>query len=300
MNKVYIAYNDLSQAINLIESSKSNIVVIAGPTASGKSDFALNLAKKFNGCIINADSRQLYKEINIGAATPAFDYIDSENSIGFIDNIPHYLYSYASIFEPITLVDYIKDLKILINSIKKEYQKIFIVGGTGLYIDAYILNYNLNHESTNKERKYLEALNISELQKRLTDSQLQSMTTSDQKNKYRLIRMVEKEGKVYKQGKHVDALYFVINSKISELENSIVERTNKMFKNGLLKENIELRELEKTKEKNSIIHKIIGYKEFDPYFNNEISIDKVKELITLRTRQYAKRQITWFKRAFQS
>ena len=114
------------------------IVVIAGPTASGKSSFALKLAKDIGGHIINADSRQVYKELKIGTAQPIPDHI--ENDIWYIDEIKQYLYGHISAKERYSLFQYQKDVQQVLD---KESGIPILVGGTGLYIDCIVHNYNL-------------------------------------------------------------------------------------------------------------------------------------------------------------
>jgi tRNA dimethylallyltransferase len=309
MNKIFITAKDFAQTLEQIHSSDKKIVVIAGPTASGKSDFAISLAKKLNGCIINADSRQIYKEIRIGTATPdlifpsTFAAADSSQeglvNYGVLNDINHYLYAYKSIFQKVTLVDYINDLKSLISQVKNKYERIFIVGGTGLYIDAYIQNYNLDLEFKNSDREELNLMTIEELQDKLTTDQLKKLNQSDRINKYRLIRAIERNGIEYSKGNGVDSLYYIISPSLSELEIKIKERTDKMLDKGLLEENIMIRKLEAEQGQLSIVHKTIGYQEFDDYFTGSSTIEATKCLISLHSRQYAKRQITWFKRNTQ-
>ncbi|MBP5204659.1 tRNA (adenosine(37)-N6)-dimethylallyltransferase MiaA, partial [bacterium] len=116
------------------------LIVIAGTTASGKSQIALDLAKKRDCVIINADSRQVYKEISIGTAKPTFQ--DYKDNIGYIDNIPHYLYSYVSVKEDYNLYRYQKDAYNTLKNIPPNKVPI-LVGGTGLYIDSVVYNYKL-------------------------------------------------------------------------------------------------------------------------------------------------------------
>ncbi|MDD4382490.1 MAG: tRNA (adenosine(37)-N6)-dimethylallyltransferase MiaA [Candidatus Dojkabacteria bacterium] len=124
---------------------QGKIIVIAGTTASGKSSLALKLAKDINGIIINGDSRQIYKEISIGTSKP---------SIEEMNNIPHYLYSFVSVKEKYNIYKYQKDVSKILSKLPQNVIPI-IVGGTGLYIDSVIYNYNLSKETKGKELKHI-------------------------------------------------------------------------------------------------------------------------------------------------
>jgi len=129
------------------------VIVIAGPTASGKSKIALQLAKNINGVIINGDSRQIYKELRIGTSRP----IESE-----FEKISHYLYGHISVKEKYNIYKYQKEVKEILNNLPKGKIPI-IVGGTGLYIDSVIYNYTLKEEDASLQREDLENKSIKEL-----------------------------------------------------------------------------------------------------------------------------------------
>ncbi|MCK9368668.1 tRNA (adenosine(37)-N6)-dimethylallyltransferase MiaA [Candidatus Dojkabacteria bacterium] len=241
------------------------IIVIAGPTASGKSAIASKLAKKFNGYIINGDSRQIYKELNIGTAKP---------STGELKEIPTYLYNSVSITKRYTLWDYQKDVFAIL---KKENDKLpFIVGGTGLYIDSAVFNYKL---PKTKEADYAKDISF--------------LNESDRNNPRRLTSFFQRETQPTK-GKTLNHIYFVIDVEKEVLNERIERRIEEMFKQGLIEENEIL--YKKYKGKNISALKTLGYQEFEGYFNGDKTIEKVKEEILFHTRQYAKRQRTWFRR----
>ena len=124
---------------------KGKIIVIAGATATGKSEISLNLAKEINGAIINADSRQIYKEINIGSAKPKFDK-EISKGIHTLNGITHYLYDFVDPKENFTIFDY----QNCVNNILKNIQEVpILTGGSGLYIDSVIYNYKLNKNNKN-------------------------------------------------------------------------------------------------------------------------------------------------------
>ncbi|MFA5633876.1 MAG: tRNA (adenosine(37)-N6)-dimethylallyltransferase MiaA [Candidatus Dojkabacteria bacterium] len=260
------------------------IIVIAGPTASGKSDFAIKLAKDINGVIINADSRQIYKEISIGTAKP---------SIEEMKEVPHFLYGHISVKENYNIYRYQKDVEKVLTNLSKEQIPIF-VGGTGLYIDSVVFNYHLSKEEVDKEeRGKLNLLSIKELRKLVDPNILKSLNNSDRNNPVRLIRIIEKNEKRELRGKELIHKYFVIDIDKEELNRRIRDRVENMIDNGLIEENINTREEDLNKYP---ALKTIGYQEFDGYFEKQKSLDDVKDEIVKNTSKYAKRQKTWFRR----
>ncbi len=265
-------------------------IVIAGPTASGKSDLALRLAKKIDGEIINGDSRQVYKELSIGTAKPS----KKESSV-----VPHHLYDYISVREDYNIYRYQKDFNKLLKSFPKKRIPI-LVGGSGLYIDSVIFNYELKEEKTSKEerekRERLNKLSLKELQKLVSDIDpklLKKLNRSDRNNPIRLIRVIEREGEILNKREPKKHKYFVIDLDKKLLNKKIETRVEKMFEIGLLEENEKLREegLEKYPALNTI-----GYQEFTSYFEGNCSLEDVKRKIIKNTKEYAKRQRTWFRK----
>ena len=262
---------------------KGKIIVIAGPTASGKSDIAITLAKKINGYIINGDSRQVYKYLNIGTAKPVF-----QNSEYTIDGIKHYLYDFVDPKDSFTLFDYqlaVKDI------LRKEKGIPILVGGSGLYIDSVVFNYILskNHNiDTTLQSKSIEEL------KELAKEYLPNMNESDRENKHILIRAIQRKGSTHKKGDMLNSIYFVLDIKKEILEKRVEERIERMFKEGLLEENISLSKKGYTYEDKGM--NSIGYIEFKEYFDKEKTLEQVKEDIYRNTLSYIKRQKTWFKR----
>lgn len=355
----------ISQYLN--QDISSPIIVIAGITGSGKSSLALKLCNEFNGFIINADSRQIYKQLKIGSAQPKPNKIISkenyskylsstkpytltnlsatqdktefpkpqlhntknsspneanykelpskkdrtDSDTGFknaipsdcwiIDDIEHYLYGHVDIREKYTLYHYQKEVKEIL-----EYKKIvnpkqtpFLVGGTGLYINAVIKNYNLKKEAFDPDqRKELESKSLKELQNLIPKDILIKLNNSDLNNPYRLIRIIEKDGKLYDRGNPMSYLALVIEPNSSErYEQQLKTRIDKMFAEGLLEENTKIRKKFKPKKNKTFPQALnaIGYEEFNNFFSGSISIEDVKDRILLHTKQYAKRQSTWFR-----
>jgi tRNA dimethylallyltransferase len=265
---------------------KGKIIVIAGATATGKSEISLKLAKKINGYIINADSRQIYKKINIGSAKPKFDK-EISKGVHTLNGITHYLYDFVDPKENFTIFDY----QNCVNNVLKNTQGIpILTGGSGLYIDSVIYNYKLSKNNKNTD---LKDKSIEELQE-LAKEYLPYMSESDRKNKHRLTRAIQRGGVNREKGKELNNIYFVIDIEKQILQERIKKRIDNMFKEGLLEENISL--LKQGYTYNDKGMKTIGYIEFKEYFENKISLEDVKERIFKNTMGYVKRQRTWFKR----
>jgi len=216
--------------------SENPIIVIAGPTSSGKSDLAISLAKEINGYIINADSRQVYKELKIGTAQPKPEKID--NDTWYIDSIRHFLYGYRSLTNPFNISGYQNDVQDILDT--QEGVPI-LVGGTGLYIDCIVNNYDLKNEEIDlKLREKLSGLSPKELQHLVNPNVLKEMNESDKNNPRRLIRVIEgreieRKGISRKKNQPLKNIYFVIDISTEELKSKIAKRIDLMFKEGLEK-----------------------------------------------------------------
>ncbi len=283
------------------DSQRNKLIAIGGLTATGKTALAIKVAKRFDCEIISADSRQIYKYLNIGTAKPKIEK-KLRDGISIIRGVPHHL---IDILDPADQFDLAKFKKLAIEKIEKISQKNktpIIAGGTGLYIDSVLKNYSL--QGGNIDHKNRSRLQNSDVQTlcsildQISPDSLASMTPSDQKNKHRLIRAIERAKKGQprsdQEPRNFKSLYLVKTKEIEILTKEINDRVDKMFQKGLLKENIALRKKGYSTDLTSM--KTIGYQEFDDYFADKIDMDEVKKLIKIHTRQYAKRQITWFKR----
>jgi len=272
--------------------SSSPIIVISGCTASGKSDVALKLAKRINGVILNADSRQIYKEVSIGTAKP--NLILNESNQWEKEGITHYLYSQTSINKKYNLYQYQTDAFKILNQLSPQITPI-LTGGTGLYIDSVIFNYKLKTKSQPQTEvaDNLSDFTAKELQRLVPLEILNKLNESDRQNKNRLIRVIQKGLPSIEKGTPLEHIYFFLDIEKGILEKRIEQRVNQMFKNSLLEENIKIRN---AFPKSTFFKTTIGYKEFEDYFQKNISLEEVKEDIITHTKQYAKRQRTWFRR----
>ncbi len=269
------------------------LIVILGPTASGKSELAIELAKKFNGEIVSCDSRQIYREMNIGTAK-----VTEEEMQG----IPHHMLDIVNPDEEFTLPQFKKLAVKHIQDIQERDKIPFLVGGTMLYIQSIVDNLQIPEVKPNKElRDELESKTNQELYDQLEKIDPDALKVINLNNKRRLIRALEvcltTDKKFSKQKLKGSALFNILQIGLKPddkiLEEKINNRANKMIKAGLLEEVKGL-----IKKYGSKPHSMdsIGYQEIIPYLEGKISLDEAKELIKIHTRQYFKRQMSWFKR----
>ena len=276
---------------------KSKIILISGPTASGKSKFAISLAKNINGEIINADSMQVFKELKILTARP---------NLKDTNKIKHHLYGYKSVKENYSVGDWLKDSKIKIFNIKKKNKVPILVGGTGLYfkalIDGIVKIPNIPSSIRNKIRQkhikigqnkfYSELIKIDPISKNMinkNDSQRTIRAFEVKKfTKKSLFDWYKSTSPDFKKNEFVK-LY--IDYPRMELLKQISKRTDAMIKEGAILEADRFNKLKISKDLSS--NKIIGLIEIKDYLNKKISLNDLKEKISIKTRQYAKRQSTW-------
>ena len=272
---------------------KKKLIVILGPTASGKSELAIKLAKKFNGEIISADSRQVYRGMNIGTGK-----ITKKEMSG----IPHYLINIVYPNEKFNVAIYKKLAIKAIKDIQSQGKLPFLVGGTGLYIQAVVDNIEFPKVPPQKRlREKLEKKSVRELFEIYKKIDEEGAKYIEKENKRRLIRAIEVctiTGKSFwqqrKKGAKLlfDVLEIGMKLPKRELKKRIKKRVEKMFKMGLEKEAKYL--VEEYGHIPSL--QTIGYQEWQDFFEGKIGKEKVKELIILHTIQFAKRQMTWFKK----
>ena len=276
---------------------KSKIILISGPTASGKSNFAIKLAKKINGEIINADSMQVYKELKILSARP-----DPQN----YQKITHHLYGFHNVKKSFSTGDWIKLAVKKINELKKRKKTPIFVGGTGLYFKALtdgLVNIpNIPVRSRNKIRVLQETLGQKKFYQKLLKLDLKSKNKINPTDVQRSIRAYEvklftkkslhdwfRKTKSYFKEDEFYKIY--IDYPRKDLIKRIEKRTEQMIKMGAINEVKRFIKL-KIKKDNSV-NKAIGINEIKEFLNQEKELRDIKEKISIKTRQYAKRQSTW-------
>jgi tRNA dimethylallyltransferase len=275
--------------------NKKHLVVIQGPTASGKTALSIALAKKWQTVIFSADSRQFYKEMEIGTAKP---------SVSEQENIPHFFIDSHSIHEALTSASFEKEaLQLLENEFKKQ-DVIILVGGSGMFIDAlcYGLD-NLPHDEEIRQKwnKLFEEKGLEYLQNELKEKDEIAFQTIDIQNPVRIIRALEVmdcSQSTYsellsnvKKARPFEIHKFVIDLPREVLYNRINFRVDWMMQNHLLDEVKSL-----IAYKDLQVMKTVGYSELIDFFEGKSSLETAVELIKRNTRRYAKRQLTWFRR----
>lgn len=277
------------------------VVVIAGPTASGKTGLSIELAKKLNGEIISADSMQIYKYMDIGTAKPDFQEMQG---------IKHYLIDEVYPDEEFSVVKFKELAEKYIKEILQKNKLPFIVGGTGLYISSLINNINFSESESDWELRKLLQKEAEENGPQFIHDKLKlvdpvAADSIHPNNIKRVIRALE----VYYQTQKPISYHNEISREIppefdfiligltmdrQRLYDRINKRVDIMLENGLIDE---VKNLVRLGYADSIISmQGIGYKEILSYLNNKITLEEAIEIIKRDTRRYAKRQITWFKR----
>jgi tRNA dimethylallyltransferase len=276
---------------------KSKIILISGPTASGKSSFAIKLAKKVNGEIINADSMQVYRELKILSARP---------SIKEQKNIKHHLYGFHSVEDNFSTGDWLKLTLQKIKEIKKIKKIPILVGGTGLYFKALtngLVNIpNIPIQFKNKIRSmhnrlgqksfYLALKKIDPLSKdNINPTDTQRSIRAYEVKKFTKKSLFEWFANTKSLFKQEDFIKIYIEYPRSKLISKINKRVERMIKSGAI---IEVKKFKKMNiNLSNSSNKLIGINEIEQYLKEVISLEKMIELISIRTRQYAKRQSTW-------
>jgi len=276
---------------------KLKIIVILGPTSSGKSDLAVKVARKFNGEIISADSRQVYKNMNIGSGK-----ITKKEMLG----IPHHLLDVANPKKTFTVSQYQKLAKKALLKIVEKSKLPIICGGTGLYIDALIYDYKFPKVPPNQKlRQKLEKLKTEKLFQKLKKLDPRRAKNIDRHNRRRLIRALEiilttgkpvppLIGTNQHQSTTAAVLKIGIKKSPEELKNRIKKRLMKRLKAGMIAEVRKLHESGLSWEKLDSFG--LEYRFISRYLRNIISRQKMIELILKESYKYSKRQMTWFKK----
>lgn len=282
------------------------LVVILGPTASGKTGLAWALARKFGGELLSADSRQIYRGMDIAtnklSAEKTTKEIINGETVYFIDGIPLYLLDLIDPDQNFSLTDYKKMALAKIEEIQSRNKLPILVGGTGLYLSAIVDNLDIPPAPQNDSlRQAMEKREASELFRELEQADPQSAATIGPHNKRKLIRALE----VYKlTGKSFssqqtkgaplfDFLQLGITTDRQELYRDIDARVDAMMASGLLEETERLRD---RYDPALPAMSGIGYKELGTYLQNDTSLEEAVQKIKFHTHQYSRRQMTWFKK----
>ncbi|MEG2868294.1 MAG: tRNA (adenosine(37)-N6)-dimethylallyltransferase MiaA [Terrisporobacter sp.] len=279
----------------------NNILVITGPTAVGKTELSIRLAKKLNGEIISADSMQIYRYMDIGSAK-----IKSEE----MEGVTHHLIDIVDPKEPFSVADYKRLGEKCINDIVRRGKLPIIVGGTGLYINALTCNMDFTDaESDYEYRAELESLAdkfgnlyIHNMLKSIDEESYIKIHENNRKKVIRALEVYKLTGKPFSSfdagndfyNSDYNVHYYVLNMDRTNLYSRINKRVDIMIDSGLEKECIKLKQMGYNSSMQSM--QGIGYKEMLYYLDNKLSLDECIEMIKKGSRNYAKRQLTWFRR----
>ncbi len=272
-----------------------HIIVISGPTASGKTALSVALAQHLKTCILSSDSRQFYREISIGTAKPSAEEMDG---------IPHYFIDSHSLADEVTAAQFEREGLLLLDELFRQYDVVILTGGSGMFVDA--LCDGLDEIPTSKSlRNELQTLvengKLDELLVELKEHDPVYYNQVDRKNPVRIVRAIEVirlTGKPYstlrtaspkKRPFHVHR--FVIEHERTKLYDRINQRVHLMMENGLLEEVKSIQHLRGLSSMNTV-----GYSELFDFLDGKTTLDEAISLIQQNSRRYAKRQLTWLKR----
>ena len=266
----------------------NKVIVVLGPTGVGKTKMSVELARVYNGEIINSDAMQVYKDLNIGTAK-----IREDEKEG----IPHHLFDIKNIDEEYSIYDYQKDCRKKIDEILSRGKIPIMVGGTGLYIKSALYDYKLDETSKDNTSNY-DDVNTEDLYNELVKLDKKTINKIDKNNRRRIINAFN----YYKNNGFsitenitdkllYDAIFIGLTTDRDNLYNIINKRVDKMVESGLVEE------VKSFYDKNIYTKPLtggIGYKELYKYFEGNISLDEALDLIKKNSRRYAKRQYTFF------
>ncbi len=271
------------------------ILVLTGPTGSGKSKLAVSLAKKLNGAVVNADAYQVYQELNIATAKP---------SEAMRLKVPHYLFDFVPLDSNYNVAEYQADLRAEISELEALGKTVIIAGGTGLYIKAGLYDYEFPEEKPVDLSAY-EALDNESLYQKALELDKEAAKEIHPNNRRRVLRLIQyclatgtKRSAVNTSQTHkplYDVRFYGLEVERERLYPLVEERVEEMFAAGIEEEN---RRLVERYGRSCHAFQAIGVKEFFPYWDGQASLEETKNLIKENTRHYVKKQMTWFRHQF--
>ena len=280
--------------------SKPKIICVAGPTASGKTSYAIQLAKKLDGEVVSCDSMQIYKYMNIGTAKPTKEEMEG---------IPHHMMDFVDPRENYSVAEYVKDANECIADIIRRGKMPIVCGGTGLYMDSLVCGIEFQEEKFDEEYRaeltaFAEKEGVVALHKILEEADVEVAEKIHPNNVKRVIRALEiikstgltkteADRRAVKEPAY-DAEIFGLDMDREILYGRINRRVDIMMEQGLLAEAENL--LKMGIPKDSTAMQAIGYKELVAFFDGKCSLEEAIEIIKRESRRYAKRQLTWFRR----
>lgn len=285
----------------MAEWDKQKVLAIGGPTASGKTSLSIQLAKKLDGEIICADSMQIYKELDVGTAK-----VTKEEMQG----VPHHMVGFLSPAQKFSVADFVEMAKSCIEEIASRGKLPIVVGGTGLYIESLLKGIQFSEQKTDETlrvalQKQAEEFGPIEMHHRLQQIDPEYAKEVHPNNVGRVLRAIElfqstgitmtqqRANSLPKQKPYNSLLFCIGFENRKTLYERIDLRVDQMMQQGLLQE-AEL--VYKNRETYKTAAQAIGYKEFFPYFQGEQSVEQCAEVLKQASRNYAKRQLTWFRR----
>lgn len=276
-----------------------SIITILGPTAIGKSSLAVKLALQFKGAIISADSRQIYKNFDIGSG---------KITTAEMQGIEHYMLDIRELWQDYNLAEFQKDTKVILQKLEDKHILPFLVGGTGLYIESILYNYNLPKIEINSNlRTELSKLNKLELQNKLLKlNPKHNLNYSDWNNPIRLIRAIEIAQSKPMSGIESSAnlyrpLIIGLSSSLVDIKSRITKRVDERLEQGAIEEVESIRQILTNKLSHDLAHHKLaqfglGTIAINQYLEGEMDYESMREKYIQAEYQYARRQLTWFRR----
>ena len=278
---------------------KKKVIVIVGPTASGKTALSIELAKKINGEIVSCDSMQIYKHMDIGSAKPTIEEMQG---------IKHYMIDIVEPNERFSVAEYKKQAEASIEEILSKGKVPIVIGGTGLYADSLI--YGIEYPEIEFDEEYRKQLekkaetnlkSLYEEAKRIDEQAINKISENDKKRIIRILEIYHSTGKTKteieiesrKKGAKYDYVVFAMNMNREILYERINKRVDIMIQNGLIEE---VKNLLKQYDKFPTAMQGLGYKEVVDYLNGILTKEQMIDKVKQESRRYAKRQLTWFRK----